>query len=211
MTNTAIKFIQHPAGAPQIRQTLRGGVSRIETLTGGRCRSRMLPAVQGTDMLLPAGVHSTSIKEIKERFGSTAVAKHGQRRDMIIDALDVYVRMVRTEFLSPTIWVNGGLTTGKEWDAPDDADVAVFIDPSEAGPGLENRAKLLLTGTADHLTIQRTSLDNVQVKPMGGLIDGYIMADTIPNKRYWHNLFSSVRMPDRSISNTLIKGFVELT
>lgn len=172
----------------------------------------MLPAIQGSDKLLPAGVHPASIKDIRKRFGSGAVAKHGQRRDMIIDALDVYARMVRAEFLKPTIWVNGGLVTGKEWVAPpDDADVAVFVDPAQAGSDLEERVKLLATGSADHLTIQQTTLDGVKIKPMGGLIDGYVMADTLPNRRYWHNWFSSVRLPDRTISNSLIKGFVELT
>ncbi|MEE6167423.1 MULTISPECIES: DUF6932 family protein [unclassified Mycolicibacterium] len=172
----------------------------------------MLPALQGDgDGLLPAGVHKASIADLRSRFGSKAVKIGGQRRDMIIDALDVYVRMVRVEFLKPTIWVNGGLVTGKTWEAPDDADVVVFINPSQAGADLKERIKLLSTGSADHLSIGPHSLDKVKIKPMGGLIDGYIMADTHPARRYWNNLFSSVRLPDESISDTLSKGFVEVT
>ncbi|WP_435870675.1 DUF6932 family protein [Micrococcus luteus] len=171
----------------------------------------MLPASQGNDDLLPAGIHQASMKEVRRRFGSQAVPKHGPRRDMIIDALDIYVRMVRAEFLKPTIWVNGGLVTGKLWSAPDDADVAVFIDPQEATGNFRERVKLLHTGHADTLTIASTSLDDVKIKPMGGLIDGYVVANTVPNKRYWSGLFSSVRLPDRSIDPIAIKGFVELT
>jgi hypothetical protein len=172
----------------------------------------MLPALQGDgDGLLPAGIHKASVAELRKRFGSKAVKIGGQRRDMIIDALDIYVRMVRAEFLKPVIWVNGGLVTGKTWDAPDDADVVVFVSPSQAGADLTSRVKLLSTGNADHLSIGTNSLDNVHIKPMGGLIDGYIMADTNPSRRYWNNLFSSVRLPDRSISADLSKGFVEVT
>ncbi|MFN3007392.1 DUF6932 family protein [Mycolicibacterium wolinskyi] len=171
----------------------------------------MLPALQGDDGLLPVGVHKASIADIRKRFGSKSVSTGGRRRDIIIDALDVYARMVRSEFLKPTIWVNGGLVTAKKWAEPDDADIAVFVDPAQFGADVEEKLKLLRTGTADHLTIQKKTLDNVQIKPMGGLIDGYIMADSPPSRRYWHNLFSSVRLADRSISNTLTKGFVELT
>jgi hypothetical protein len=171
----------------------------------------MLPALQGDDALLPVGIHRASIADIRKQFGSKAVPKWGSRRDMIIDALDIYVRMVRSEFLKPTIWVNGGLVTGKLWQAPDDADVAVLVDPSQVGADLNERVKLLQTGHADHLSVGPHTLTDVHIKPMGGLIDGYIMADTPAARRYWGNWFSSVRLPDERISSTLAKGFVEVT
>ncbi len=78
----------------------------------------MLPTAQGEDGLLPIGIHRASLAEIRKRFGSAAIHKYGKRRDMIIYALDVYVRIVRSEFLKPTIWVNGGLVTGRLRKAP---------------------------------------------------------------------------------------------
>lgn len=165
-----------------------------------------LPALVGDDGLLPPGIHRATIDEIRAHFGAAAVPAHGLRREMIIDAIGLYARMIRQQFLMATIWVDGGLVTRKSWAAPDDADVVTLIDPTEIGVDFRSRTRLLRTTLAG----SSVGKPNVIVKPMGGLIDGYVDPDIPARRLYWENWFSSVRLPDQTLSDHQVKGFVEV-
>ena len=177
---------------------------------------QMLPAGVGPDGVLPAGIYQASIGELRAHFGAAAVPAHGDRREMILDALDLYARMIRAHFSNPTIWVNGGFVTRKLWAAPDDADVVTLIDPAQALGNFLDNVKLLVTAVADRLSVTASGgraipfAAGVQMKPMGGLIDAYMGADLPAIRAYWQRWFSNVRLPDGSISAGDTKGFVEL-
>lgn len=133
-----------------------------------------------------------------------------RRRELICTALDVYIQMLALRFDDPVIWLDGGFVTHKTWAEPDDADTVAMVAPDQLHRGFTERALPLQTLDVTSLSVHRRMLTDRVIKPMGGLLDGYIDTNTAARRAYWESWLSGVRRPDGSISDDADKGFIEV-
>ncbi len=141
----------------------------------------MLPDCDGEFATLPPGLHRATIAEIRSVFVDRAPIVPGEprRRELICDALDLYVRLLVRRFDHPLVWVDGGFVTHKTWAEPDDADMVALVAPEQlAQRAFTERALALQTLNVASLTVSHRMLAHRVVKPMGALLDGYIDANT---------------------------------
>jgi hypothetical protein len=151
-----------------------------------------------------AEIHSTFVEK------APSIAGESRRRELICDALDLYIRLVTRRFDDPIIWVDGGFVTHKTWAEPDDADVVTLVRPAQLQRGFTERALALQTLDVASLSVSNRMLTDRVIKPMGALLDGYIDANTDARRGYWQSWLASVRRPDGSISDDAEKGFIEV-
>jgi hypothetical protein len=162
----------------------------------------MLPAVQGDYGLLPASdtPHRATLEEVFELF--VLGAPYAERRKQLWEVFPAYVRNVKAYFPTCRILLDGGFTTHKHWEAPDDIDVSIGVDPVQYNALQDwERAQVF----------NSVSATGSKVRVMGGMIDASRFHLANPDRwAKWHDDWSSVRAPDRSIVDGLKKGYVEV-
>lgn len=175
----------------------------------------VLPRCDGEFGILPAGMHTSDLNEIRARFVDEAPAATRGRRELIFAALSLHVTMLRRLFIGhPTrFWIDGGFTTHKTW-IPRDADLACIVPP--AAFELASKDAALPLWTLSNVTARRGALGpevvTEKLHTMGGLTDAYIYRADQPDvlelaRRQW----SRVRDREGAIVDGLIKGIVEVS
>lgn len=167
----------------------------------------MLPPVDPTTGFLPLGAHQATLAEVHETF--VAGAPHPDRRQLIFDALVVYLDAVRSFFPSGMALVDGGFTTHKA-DAPHDIDVVLLPDDENAILDWTDKQFLdwqgmltlgdVIVGGQDAAYFQR-------VQPFGGLLDSFLGAPELEQR--WRDFWGSIRgQHNEQISDS--KGYLEV-
>lgn len=152
--------------------------------------------------MLPASdtPHVASLEEVFELF--VVGAPYAQERKTLWEVFPAYVRNLRACFPTCRILLDGGFTTHKRWAAPEDIDVSVGVDPAHYN-ALQDWQQEELFNTA--------SKNGGKVRVMGGIIDASRFSLASSERfAHWHEQWSSVRAPDRSIIEGLRKGYVEV-
>lgn len=163
----------------------------------------MLPATCGDYGILPHAnaPYPASLDEIYEHF--VVGAPYADQRRELWDVFPAYVRKARAYFPTCRILLDGGFVTHKNWEAPEDIDIALGIDRLEYNALQDwERAQLF----------NSVSATGHKVKVMGGAIDASRFDKNIPALfAKWHDDWSSVRGPNRLTLPGVRKGYVEVT
>lgn len=149
-----------------------------------------------------------TMADIHELF--VAQAPFRERREVLFAAFEIYAALIWERIPDARIWVDGGFTTHKSWEAPDDVDVVVVADdvPRTTKGGLVSDGLL----TLQKVTAELNGKDLPPVdklRPFGGLIDAYFA--TSATTQLIKMQFSKVRGPDGLIVPNLSKGILEVT
>jgi hypothetical protein len=172
----------------------------------------VLPALNG-DGLLPKGRHRADLAEIESVF--VLSAPYQRERQLVFEALRLYVRLVQRILPSGSLWIDGGFVTHKRWEAPHDVDVCIALDEGQRQAAPPSAA-IDLQDLITHLdVIERDGAGggviHPRLQPMGGLVDGFLVdLDDPVNVAYWERLWSSVMGPGRVPIDGAVKGYVEV-
>lgn len=137
-------------------------------------------------------------------------APYREARQRIFDALQVYAACVWGVLPQARLWIDGGFASHKDWEAPEDVDVAIVVDDINT----TERAQLVTAGLLTLATVS-AKIGDVELpefsrlRPMGGLVDSYLATRT--TRDVYRMQWSRVRGPDREIIEGVLKGFLEVT
>lgn len=144
-----------------------------------------------------------------ELFGAFVEnAPFPEARQEIYEALRFYAKLVWRRFPHARLWINGGFTTHKPWAAPNDADVVVLVPEDEFD--VEDLGDIAPFLTLQHVNVARPGFSASRIQPMGGLIDGFVVADNAANQFIWGDTWSRLKGPDGNLIADARKGYVEV-
>lgn len=132
------------------------------------------------------------------------------RRRLVQRALELYAELVWAAAPQARLWINGGFTTLKQWGAPEDADVVSIVPVEDYSRFTKEPALLPLNTLGNARASSPEGFTAAKLHTMGGLIDGYFVADYEPWLLPWRIKWSTVNGPDKKPIDGRKKGFVEV-
>lgn len=163
--------------------------------------------LDGDGLLAPrAFPYRATLDDVYKAF--VVGAPYRARREMIFRALSLFCDLVWEQFPEAVMWIDGGFTTHKSWEPPEDADVAVFVSPARYPEAYTE--KNLPIWTLQRVTAEAQDISTGKLHPFGGLLDTFCLPDQLGQRMVWARTWSSVRGPDRSLIPNKSKGFVEV-
>jgi hypothetical protein len=162
--------------------------------------------------LLPPGRHHASLSEVRDVF--VTAAPNSAHRQRLLNALVLYIDLLKDVFPSGAVWLNGGFCTIKP-QPPDDVDVAVAVQATIVNALPPNK----LAKLPQLLTLQNATAPSLfagtlpRVQPMGGLVDAFIVDLSDPaSMNLWDQTWSAVKDPiTKSIVPGKVKGYLEVS
>lgn len=172
----------------------------------------MLPPCEGEFGVLPEGIHVCDLDEVHKRFVAEAPESTRERRELIFDALDLHLRMLRRLFRGHPlrVWLNGGFTTHKG-KPPRDVDLLCIVPPDAISKAARDGAHPLWT--LSDVTANRggTTVVTSKLYTMGGLTDAYVeRSDRVYAIEAMRRDWSRFKDADGNIVEGITKGFVEV-
>lgn len=165
----------------------------------------MIPTCEGPFAILPPGRHRATITDIYQRFVEEAPFR--ERRELIFRALTLLIDIVAAEYPKARFWIDGGFTTQKDWEAPEDADVVVLLPVKDASAVAADETAM---GWVTLHNVSAVDRSTKKLHPFGGLLDVFPTAATEGQLEYWDDLWSWVRGPDRKRVPGASKGYLEV-
>jgi hypothetical protein len=159
---------------------------------------------------LPPGRHPATLDEVHDLFVTRA--PYRDQREVIFDALRLFLTLVRQLLPKGTVWVNGGFVTHKPWP-PHDVDVVVVADAAALNAlTADQRDRLLALQTLQGITSRMPAGATSRLQPMGGLVDSFVVAGNNARAlavfdRTWQTVMSQTRVPIPGAA----KGYVEVS
>lgn len=143
--------------------------------------------------------HKATAAEVEATF--VHGAPFPERRATIWRAFLAWHALVKPLLPGARVWLDGGFVTYKTWAEPHDVDVVIIADLSVWVARDQVALWPLLTDNSD---------PNNRLQPMSGLVDAFAAAAVQPDLAIWADTWTSVMLPDRTISQDRRKGFVEV-
>lgn len=132
-----------------------------------------------------------------------------ERREDLFAAFEVYSKSVWEELPKARLWVDGGFSTHKNWEAPDDIDVLVVDDDASLASKARLASRGMFTMSKVTGTIGKKELPELEkLRPFGGMIDAYYA--TSFSTELIRSQWTQVRGPDGEFVPGAVKGIVEV-
>lgn len=159
------------------------------------------------DQVLPPGIWPTDLDGIRERF--VLDVPNQNERELLFNALTLYLMWVRPLVGPATVWVDGGFSMRKA-APPNDVDIVIFPDDWGHIEGLdEEHGKRLLSSLTHQGVVSDVSKGGVipRLQPMAGMLDAFLGRER--DREVWRDTWSNVKL-DGVLIDGMSKGFAEV-
>lgn len=180
-----------------------------------------IPHPDGGQMLAPLQypeAHTMTLDEIEQHF--VTGAPYEAERKELMNAFRAYAQTIWRILPGAELWINGGFCTLKDWEAPNDIDIAVGIDHQDLPLLSDPSVRLQL----DSLRTQEVQLNDgttTKVHAMGGQIDAYMYPSVTAEQKKgplnlgleehrYYDLWSSVKGKNGTEIIGIRKGFIKV-